>query len=126
MSFWMACNVKNIRKEIIAAKKEATIIMDCNGSFIKPYCSNSFPPWQYPHMNIAKKHMDRIPHTILYLQVLSIVYIEKGLLQIRIPQESGETGNLYVVVAMTKIKRTSVMESEVPDSTESDQPLSVI
>ena len=45
--------------------------------------------------------------------------------KLEIKKESGDTGNLYVVVAMTKIERTSVMGSEVPDSNESDQPLPV-
>ena len=45
--------------------------------------------------------------------------------KIEIKKEKGETGNLYVVVAMTKIERTSVTGSEVPNSYEYDQPLPV-
>ncbi len=45
--------------------------------------------------------------------------------KLEIKKETGETGNLYVVVALTKIEKTSVMGSEVPHSNEYDQPLPV-
>ena len=43
--------------------------------------------------------------------------------KLTIKKEAGETGNLYVVVAMTKIKRTSVLGSEGTTPDGAEQPL---